>query len=98
MSTVERNCKTEFSVTAAQPAGTVFQGVMNALKVIFRTVSNRISANSLTELDDHQLADIGLMRSDVDRALNTGLMEDPTRHLSKVAMVRARSRFQKISS
>jgi hypothetical protein len=51
-------------------------------------------ANGLTELDDRLLADIGLARSDVRDALNTGLLEDPTAHLTRAARRRAVTRFK----
>lgn len=96
MSTVERNRKFELAAVAPQPAWAIFQNVAGIVKMTLRLVSNRIHAGRLADLDDHQLADIGLARSDISRALDVGLLEDPTMHLSKAAMVRARTRFSRI--
>lgn len=54
-----------------------------------RRIGNRLKANRLMELDDHQLADIGLTRNDVRRALNLGLGEDPTTQLAHLARLAA---------
>jgi len=61
-----------------------------------RSVANRQVANSLGELDDHLLADIGLVRSDLSDALNkTGPFDDPTPALSHAARSRAWRRFER---
>ena len=64
------------------------------VKTFLQRIYNRIVANGLTELDDRLLADIGLARSDVSDALNTGLLEDPTAHLTRAARKRAVTRFK----
>ncbi len=61
-----------------------------------RLVANRMSAKRLHDLDDYQLADIGLVRSDVDAALETGLLDDPTAQLAHAARLRAPKRFETI--
>ncbi|MBB4400568.1 MULTISPECIES: DUF1127 domain-containing protein [Rhizobium/Agrobacterium group] len=66
------------------------------VKTFLQRIYNRIVANGLTELDDRLLADIGLARSDVRDALNTGLLEDPTAHLTRAARNRAVTRFKTV--
>jgi uncharacterized protein YjiS (DUF1127 family) len=68
--------------------------VASAVKTFAQRIYNRIVANGLTELDDRLLADIGLVRSDVRDALNTGLLEDPTAHLTRAARSRSVMRFK----
>jgi uncharacterized protein YjiS (DUF1127 family) len=51
---------------------------------------NRLSANSLADLDDRLLNDVGLSRSDVIRVLReTGLADDPSQQLTRLARRRA---------
>lgn len=51
---------------------------------------NRLSANSLTDLDDRLLNDVGLSRSDVIKVLReTGLADDPSQQLTRLARRRA---------
>ena len=66
------------------------------VKTFLQRIYNRIVANGLTELDDRLLADIGLARSDVRDALNTGLLEDPTAHLTRAARNRAVTIFKSV--
>ncbi|MES5044696.1 DUF1127 domain-containing protein [Rhizobium nepotum] len=68
--------------------------VASAVKTFAQRIYNRIVANGLTELDDRLLADIGLARSDVRDALDTGLFEDPTAHLTRAARLRSVTRFK----
>ncbi|MCO5733155.1 DUF1127 domain-containing protein [Rhizobium sp. SSA_523] len=59
------------------------------LKSVLRAWRNRRAMTVLNELDDYQLQDIGLTRSDVDRALNhSGLMDDPFKLLPPTARLR----------
>ena len=58
----------------------------------WRMFTNRRVALGLHDLTDHELADIGLSRSDLSRVLaGTGLAEDPTRELAAIAGMRARA-------
>lgn len=66
------------------------------VKAAFRAIRNRMATNPLQELDDYQLADIGVTRHDVNRALNhSGVLDDPSLLLSNAARQRARTRFQR---
>ncbi len=68
--------------------------VASTVKTFVQRIYNRIVANNLMELDDRLLADVGLARSDVMNALDTGLLEDPTTHLTRAARLRAVRRFE----
>lgn len=63
------------------------------VKSVWRNLVARFQVNRLTELDDRMLADIGIVRQDVLKALNVGLLEDPAQQLIKAAQVHAASRF-----
>jgi uncharacterized protein YjiS (DUF1127 family) len=73
-------------------------GLANRLTGIFATMAsfwyamrNRGEITSLNELDDNQLADIGLTRHDLNSALLTStFFEDPSSHLTSVARRRSR--------
>ncbi|PPJ47679.1 DUF1127 domain-containing protein [Rhizobium sp. KAs_5_22] len=61
------------------------------VKSVWRAIRNRRAANRLADLDDFQLRDIGLSRSDVDQALqSSGFADDPSLHLSRSARNRSR--------
>jgi uncharacterized protein YjiS (DUF1127 family) len=61
------------------------------VKSVWRAIRNRRDANRLADLDDFQLRDIGLSRSDVEQALrSTGFADDPSLHLSRSARNRSR--------
>ena len=65
-------------------------------KSVWRALRNRMASNDLSELDDRQLADIGITRSDVMVALHdSGLLDDPSLLLSNAARNRARTRFSR---
>ncbi|MGP4665390.1 DUF1127 domain-containing protein [Agrobacterium pusense] len=91
MRTAER--RMELELATARPNDT-FRRLAFRVKTFVQRIYNRIVANGLTELDDRLLADIGLARSDVSDALNTGLLEDPTAHLTRAARRRAVTRFK----
>ena len=58
---------------------------------IVRAVRNRRAVQSLAELDEHALADIGLLRSDVHTALSRPYVADPSKVLNEAC--RGRGRF-----
>ena len=93
MRTAER--KMELGLIAPRNAAwqNVVAGMSKGFVTFLRRILNRVSANSLIEMDDRQLADIGVTRLDLERALNTGLLEDPTTHLAHAAKARAPARF-----
>ncbi|MEM9473208.1 MAG: DUF1127 domain-containing protein [Pseudomonadota bacterium] len=59
--------------------------IFQVLGAVARLVRHRREAAQLLEMDDRKLADIGLSRSDVIRAMNGSLLQDPTRELTRLA-------------
>ncbi|CAN7358896.1 DUF1127 domain-containing protein [Agrobacterium tumefaciens] len=95
MRTAERRMELELATTRqSDTLRRIVFGGASAVKTFLQRIYNRIVANGLTELDDRLLADIGLAHSDVQDALNTGLFEDPTAHLTRAARKRAVTRFK----
>lgn len=65
--------------------------VTSRVRSVWRAIRNRRAANRLADLDDFQLRDIGLNRSDVEQALkSSGFADDPSPHLSRAARNRSR--------
>jgi uncharacterized protein YjiS (DUF1127 family) len=62
--------------------------VSNGLRALLRSLLNRREVNRLGSLSDHELADIGLMRTDLVVAMRAPVGVDPTARLS--AIVRER--------
>jgi uncharacterized protein YjiS (DUF1127 family) len=58
--------------------------ILATLSGIARGFRNRRAVRSLEDLDDHQLADIGLLRTDVRASLHLSLLDDPSRALKAV--------------
>jgi len=57
---------------------------------VWRAMRNRRAANRLADLDDFQLNDIGLSRSDIDGILRiSGIADDPSQLLARTARVRS---------
>ncbi|MCO6389729.1 DUF1127 domain-containing protein [Aliihoeflea aestuarii] len=78
----------------AAPSRTdVASRVANGLKAVLRAMLNRRHLGSLNELSDHQLADIGLMRSDLFEAKLASMSADPTATLSALSQRRAEERM-----
>jgi|EndMetStandDraft_3_1072993.scaffolds.fasta_scaffold206956_2 uncharacterized protein YjiS (DUF1127 family) len=63
------------------------------VNMVWRNLVTRFQVNRLTDLDDRMLADIGIVRQDVLKALNVGLLDDPAQQLIKAAEVHATQRF-----
>lgn len=63
----------------------LFQFAVRAM----RTWRNRVAVNRLHDLDDWQLRDIGLERSDVKDALTSTFFADPGLHLTIASRERA---------
>lgn len=62
--------------------------VADGLRSFFRAISNRSEVSRLSELSDHQLADIGLRRGDLIVALRAPIDVDPTVRLDSIARER----------
>ena len=65
--------------------------ITEALRGLARAVANRRQLDHLRDLSDRGLADIGLMRLDLDFARRAPFSVDPTRRLASVARARAHS-------
>ena len=59
--------------------------VADVLRSFFRALANRRQMNRLSDLSDHALADIGLMRTDLIVAGRSPLGIDPTTRLGTIA-------------
>ena len=60
------------------------------LRMFVRSIRNRRELNHLARLSDHELADIGLMRTDLEVVTHAPLGVDPTARLSRFARERNR--------
>jgi uncharacterized protein YjiS (DUF1127 family) len=70
----------------ARQSGTDSASVLDSIVRAFRALSNRRKILSLSDLDDHMLHDLGLTRTDVQRALDLPFMQDPALELQRVAL------------
>ena len=82
----------EMSITHQQTAAafpvTLFARAVKAVAGTFRRFSNWRDFRRLHEMSDHELADIGLERSDLFDAMDRRVSLDPTRYLD--SLVRSR--------
>lgn len=65
--------------------------ILTWARAAWRAWRNRRVAWRLARLDDRLLADIGLTRGDIDRALSLPLSQDPTRELYRISWERRRA-------
>ncbi len=80
------------SALAAERRATVAPApITETLRGLARAFANRRQIDHLRDLSDRGLADIGLMRLDLDFARRAPLGVDPTRRLASVARERAHS-------
>lgn len=70
-------------VTILQIVSFHIRGGMIAARRVFGAWQNRRSVRQLLEMDDYQLADIGLRRSDVHDSLALALRDDPSVELTR---------------
>lgn len=89
MRMIDRKFEIE-KVAARRPAPALLVGIRNAASGFFRAWRNRRGVNRLNELDDHQLLDMGLRRSDVHAVRAASFFSDAGLHLTLVARERAR--------
>jgi len=62
------------------------QEILHAARRAFRSWQNRRRIASLSDFDDHILADMGITRGDVRQALDTPFAHDPTLELQRLAL------------
>ena len=85
MRTTDRILELDCSPTSLTFAQRVAHGFAT-LSSVLRVFRNRMEINRLHELDDNQLKDIGLSRTDLTSAfLASTFFEDPSEHLTKSA-------------
>lgn len=89
MRTAERRMELDLIAPRAAVGQRAAASVGKGFVTFLRRIGNRIKANRLMDMDDHQLADIGLTRNDVRSALNLGIAEDPTTQLARLARMAA---------
>ena len=95
MRTAERKMELQI-VAPAISLETRWNVALNRMAKLARSIINRLAVNKLTEMTDQQLADIGLVRSDVVNALEVGLLDDPSLHLARAARTHAGTRFARL--
>lgn len=89
MRTAERKMELGFIAPRLTSFEVVRTGAVKGFVTFLRRIGNRLQANRLLDMDDHQLADIGLTRGDLKDALDTGIMDDPTTRLARLAKMAA---------
>jgi uncharacterized protein YjiS (DUF1127 family) len=89
MRTTERILDLDLAMTShTRPARVA--GVLEWIWNLRTVLRNRLAANSLADLDDRLLNDVGLSRSDVTRVLSeSGLADDPSQQFARLARRRA---------
>ncbi|MCM2403060.1 DUF1127 domain-containing protein [Rhizobium sp. S153] len=94
MSTTERMIELDIA-SSRQTLVQRLVAVLATMRSVWRAMRNRRAANCLAELDDFQLRDIGLSRSEVNRILGmSGIADDPSQQLSRAARNHARRALQ----
>lgn len=78
------------AIAAAPRTVAAVARLVEMLSGLVRSVKNRRQLNHLSAFSDHELADIGLMRTDLELVMRTPLGIDPTARLSRFARERHR--------
>ena len=89
MRMIDRRMEIEAPATRRQVPDLLVH-IRNAAARFARAWQNRRAINRLSELDDHQLFDMGLCRSDVQAVRSASFFSDAGLHLTIVARERAR--------
>ena len=90
MSTTERMIELDIALPRQTPIRRLVAALVT-VRSVWHAMRNRRAANCLAELDDFQLRDIGLTRSEVNRILGmSGIADDPSQQLSHAARNHAR--------
>ncbi|EYR80100.1 MULTISPECIES: DUF1127 domain-containing protein [unclassified Shinella] len=89
MRMIDRRLEIDILATR-RPAPSLFARVRGVANKFVRAWQNRRVINRLNELDDHQLYDMGLCRSDVQDVRSASFFTDAGLHLTIVARERAR--------
>ncbi|MDH4441567.1 MAG: DUF1127 domain-containing protein [Rhizobium sp.] len=90
MRTTERILDLDLALSPKSRATRRGDGVYVWLRHLGLVLRNRLAANSLAELDDRLLNDVGLSRAEVERVLReTRFADDPSQQLTRLAQRRA---------
>jgi uncharacterized protein YjiS (DUF1127 family) len=89
MRMIDRRLEIDILATR-RPAPSLFVRARSAANKFVRAWQNRRVVNRLNELDDHQLFDMGLCRSDVQSVRAASFFTDAGLHLTIAARERAR--------
>ncbi len=68
--------------------------VVETVTGLGKAVVNRREVNRLAELSDHHLADLGLMRTDLEVVMRGPVASDPTSGLAMLSRERVRSQMR----
>lgn len=79
---------TTHAIGAATRTVATVARLTEALRMFIRSLKNRRQVNYLSHLSDQQLADIGLMRADLEVVMHGPLTIDPTSRLGHYARER----------
>ena len=69
-------------------------GLTGMLKSVWQMIVKRRSIAELSELEEHQLRDIGLTRGDVREAMTSAFFDDVSGHLTQAARKRANAYYR----
>lgn len=89
MRMIDRRLEIDILATR-RPAPSLLDRVRKATDKFVRAWQNRRVINRLNELDDHQLLDMGLCRSDVHAVRSASFFSDAGLHLTLAARERSR--------
>ncbi|MGE7370881.1 DUF1127 domain-containing protein [Neorhizobium sp. NPDC001467] len=85
----------EIAMTGASRSAMFPTRLVLRVAALWRALKNRMALNPLLDLDEQQLADLGLSRQDVEQALlHSGVLDDPYRHLSAARQRGRRAYFR----
>ncbi|GEO85161.1 MULTISPECIES: DUF1127 domain-containing protein [Alphaproteobacteria] len=72
---------------------------LTRINSVWRAVCNRRAANRLADLDDFQLNDIGLRRSDIEQIVGSyGFADDPSQQLMRLSANRSHCALRGLKS
>ena len=89
MRMIDRRMEIDAPATHRKAAG-LFERVRSGARKFVRAWQNRRAINRLSELDDHQLFDMGLCRNDIQDVRAASFVADAGLHLTIAARERAR--------
>lgn len=88
----------DLAVSSRKPTASRHAGLTRLVSMVYRTFRNRIELDRLSELDDHQLRDIGLERDDVREAITSPFFSDTAAHLTQASRRRSGTYYKDVRS